>query len=115
MGCPASALSHEEIAARLDALPLWQYKDNALERVYTGTSYLESLEVLNRVARLSEEADHHPDLTLQWRRLTIRYWTHVAHGVTGLDFELARRVEGLLSAGAAPATEPAGAADVKKA
>ncbi len=110
MACPTATLSPDEIAARLDGLPLWQYKDKALERVYTGNTYLDALEVLNRVARLSEEADHHPDLVLHWRRLTIRFWTHVANGVTELDFELARRVEGILPPSGA---EPAGPTDVR--
>jgi len=96
MACPTVALGEVEIRERLMGLPGWEYKDNALERVYDGESYLEALEKLNAVARLSEAADHHPDLVLNWKKLTVRYWTHTAKGVTELDFQLARQVEDVL-------------------
>lgn len=96
MACPTTALSAEEIAEGLKNLPHWRLQDNALERVYDGRSYLEALDKLNAIARLSEEADHHPALSLNWKKLTVRYWTHTARGVTGLDFKLAEAVEKLL-------------------
>lgn len=96
--CPKVALTSEQIEANLKTLPHWQFRGNALERVYDGQSYLDALEKLNAIARLSESADHHPNLSLNWKRLTVRYWTHTAHGVTDLDFELAHQVEKLFSA-----------------
>ncbi len=87
----------EEISARLQDLPNWQVRENALERVYTGKTYLEALEKLNTIAQLSETADHHPDLSLNWKTLTVRYWTHTANGITALDFDLAHQVETILS------------------
>ena len=89
MACPVE---------RLEALPQWSYRERALRRVYIGKTYLDALSMLNRVAELSEAADHHPDLMLEWKKLTIHYWTHTAKGVTTLDFELATQVENLLAA-----------------
>ena len=94
---PTTALSNADIQQRLQRLPHWGFTGNALERIYDGPNYLASVETLNQIARLSEEADHHPDLTLNWKKLTIRYWTHTAQGVTDLDFKLAEQVESLLS------------------
>lgn len=96
MPCPTQALSAVDIEAQLKALPHWQLKDKALERTYTGKTYLAALEILNRIAQLSETADHHPDLSLHWKKLTLRYWTHTAQGVTELDFQLAHQVEAML-------------------
>ncbi|HEY9687500.1 MAG TPA: 4a-hydroxytetrahydrobiopterin dehydratase [Coleofasciculaceae cyanobacterium] len=96
MTCTRTALTQDEIRKHLEQLPTWQLVDNALERHYDGQSYLEALEKLNAIAQLSEASDHHPELRLGWKHLTIRYWTHVANGVTELDFELAHRVEALL-------------------
>jgi 4a-hydroxytetrahydrobiopterin dehydratase len=84
------------IRQQLTDLPNWQVRDNALERVYQGRSYLDALAKLNAVAQASEAADHHPDLSLNWKTLTIRYWTHTAQGITSLDMYMARRVEDLL-------------------
>lgn len=96
MTCPTQALSERDILEQLQTLPGWEFRDNALERQYTGKTYLAALEKLNRVARLSEAADHHPDLVLNWKKLIVRYWTHTANGVTELDFQLARQAEALL-------------------
>jgi 4a-hydroxytetrahydrobiopterin dehydratase len=93
MACPTVALSKAEVWEALAALPNWHYKENALERVYQAQTYLEGLDKLNVIAQLSESANHHPDLILGWRQLTVRYWTHTAGGVTPLDFELAQRAE----------------------
>lgn len=95
MACPTVTLSQPEIEENLKTLPRWRFTENALERSHTGKTYLEALEILNAVARLSEKADHHPDLRLNWKTLIVRYWTHRAHGVTSLDFELAHSVENL--------------------
>ena len=96
MACPTHALSERDILEQLQTLPHWRLQDNALERQYTGETYLSALEKLNRIARLSEAADHHPDLALNWKKLIVRYWTHTANGVTELDFQLARQAEAVL-------------------
>jgi 4a-hydroxytetrahydrobiopterin dehydratase len=97
MSCPTIGLTAEIIRQNLSDLPSWHYHDNALERVYEGQNYLDSLAKLDAIARLSESENHHPDLTLSWKKLTIRYWTHTAKGITALDFQLARQVESLLA------------------
>jgi 4a-hydroxytetrahydrobiopterin dehydratase len=91
------AISSEALQDQLSQeLALWQLKDNALERVYRGVSYLDALDKLNAIAQHAEVADHHPDLALHWKTLIIRYWTHTANGVTALDLEQARQVEAFL-------------------
>lgn len=78
-------------------LVLWQVNNNALERVYRASSYLEALDKLNIIAQHAEAVNHHPDLALHWKTLIIRYWTHTANGVTALDLEQAQQVEKLLN------------------
>ena len=41
----------------------------------------------------AEAADHHPDLTINYRRDTVSYTTHSEGGLTAKDFEGARRAE----------------------
>lgn len=96
MTCPTEPLSSMEIQSRLQALPHWAVQDNALERVYQANSYIAALDTLNTIARQAEAANHHPDLILSWRKLTIRYWTHTAQGITNLDFEQAHQAERIL-------------------
>ena len=91
------ALSSQAIEAALSELPGWALKDNALERVYGGKSYLDALDKLYAIGQLAEAEDHHPDMRLDYKRLTIRFWTHTAKGVTQRDVDLARKVSELLA------------------
>lgn len=91
------ALSSNDVIGLLDGeLSLWHFKENALERVYHAVTYLDALDLLNKVAWHAEAVNHHPDLLLNWKTLVIRYWTHTVNGVTDLDVEQARAVERLL-------------------
>jgi 4a-hydroxytetrahydrobiopterin dehydratase len=93
----SQVLSPVEIENRIHHLSHWQLKDNALERIYTGASYLGTVEKLNAIAQIAEKLDHHPDLALSWTKLTIRTWTHTANSVTELDFELAKQIDQVLA------------------
>lgn len=90
------ALSESAVLDRLDTLPEWKYQDHALVRTTTFPSFLTAISFINAVAHLAERQDHHPDLTVQYHRVTVRYWTHRAKGVTDLDFVGAQMVEQLI-------------------
>lgn len=93
-----TALSVVDVAARVaETLPQWTVTDNALQRVYTCQKYLDALALVSAVGHLAEAADHHPDMALNYTKLTIRFWTHTAKGITALDFQLAEQVEALIN------------------
>jgi 4a-hydroxytetrahydrobiopterin dehydratase len=93
----AVALLPDEIVRRLQDLPHWKVVEGALQRIHTCHAYLASLALLNAIGQLAEQYDHHPDLMLNYKRLTVRYWTFRAKGITALDFEMASRVEALIA------------------
>lgn len=80
-------LDDTQLAAALSRLPGWSLKNQAIEKVYTATSFPDAVALLTRIAFDAEAADHHPDLLLEYRRLTVRYWTHTAGGVTQKDID----------------------------
>ena len=47
------------------------------------------------MAFLAERANHHPDILIQWNKVTLTLSTHSAGGLTGADFNLARLISGL--------------------
>ncbi|GEL18549.1 hypothetical protein PA7_23860 [Pseudonocardia asaccharolytica DSM 44247 = NBRC 16224] len=56
--------------------------------------------MVDRVAEIAEQADHHPDIDIRWRTLTFRLSTHSAGGLTEKDLALAARIsEQLAEAG----------------
>jgi 4a-hydroxytetrahydrobiopterin dehydratase len=73
----------------------WSEVDGALEREYRFADFAEALAFVNRVGELAEAADHHPDIAVHWNRVTLRWWTHTANGITGRDVDMARRTSGL--------------------
>jgi 4a-hydroxytetrahydrobiopterin dehydratase len=67
----------------------WKEVDGALERTFELPSFAEALAFVNRVGDLAEAVNHHPDIAIHYRQVTLRWWTHTAGGVTDRDRELA--------------------------
>jgi 4a-hydroxytetrahydrobiopterin dehydratase len=57
------------------------------------------VDFITRVAHESETMNHHPDLLLLWRKVTVRLCTHSSGGITVLDIALAMKIEQLAGVG----------------
>jgi 4a-hydroxytetrahydrobiopterin dehydratase len=86
-------LSEKESAARLSRLPGWEISGGRLRREYRFEAYLDGVAFATRVAELAEAADHHPDILIGYRQVTLTLVSHDAGGLTDRDFELAARVD----------------------
>ena len=73
----------------------WTEVDNALERTFQLESFVDALAFVNRVGVLAEAENHHPDIAIHYNRVTLRWWTHTAGGITERDRELAERSSAL--------------------
>jgi 4a-hydroxytetrahydrobiopterin dehydratase len=69
----------------------WDEVDGALERTFELDSFTDALDFVNRLGALAEAEDHHPDITISYRKVTVRWWTHTAGGITDRDRELAEK------------------------
>jgi 4a-hydroxytetrahydrobiopterin dehydratase len=69
----------------------WDEVDNALEQTFSFEGFGEALAFVNRVGELAEAENHHPDIAIAYNRVTLRWWTHTAGGITDRDRELAAR------------------------
>ena len=76
----------------------WQEQDNALERDFELPSFPAAIEFVSRLAELAESEDHHPDIDIRYRRVTVRWTTHSAGGITEKDREMAERTSSLVAA-----------------
>jgi 4a-hydroxytetrahydrobiopterin dehydratase len=74
----------------------WQEQDGALVREFELPSFPAAIEFVDRLAELAESENHHPDIDVRYRRVTVRWTTHSAGGLTQRDRELAERTAGLL-------------------
>ena len=73
----------------------WIEANGALERTFELPSFREAIAFVGRVADLAEEANHHPDIAISYRKVTLRWTTHSEGGITERDHELAARSAGL--------------------
>ena len=69
----------------------WNEVDGALERTFELASFVEALAFVNRIGELAEAEDHHPDIAISYRKVTLRWWTHTAGGITDRDRDLAEK------------------------
>jgi len=86
-------LSDTEIAERLARLSEWRRDGRCICRQYVFKDFVEAMRFVNRVASLAEAADHHPDITINYRRVTLTLSTHSAGGLTAKDFGLAEQID----------------------
>jgi 4a-hydroxytetrahydrobiopterin dehydratase len=69
----------------------WREDDNALVRELEFESFPAAVAFVQRLAELAERENHHPDIDIRYRRVTVRWSTHSAGGVTDRDRDLAVR------------------------
>jgi 4a-hydroxytetrahydrobiopterin dehydratase len=69
----------------------WSEVDDKLEREFKFDDFLQAIAFVNKVAELAQSENHHPDIEIHYDRVTLRWWTHTAGGVTDRDRELAAR------------------------
>jgi 4a-hydroxytetrahydrobiopterin dehydratase len=89
-------LNEDELLGLAAHLPGWKVSAQALEKTYLFESYLDGIEFVRRLAVAAEAMDHHPDLRVGWRKVTVTSTTHSVGAVTRLDEALALKAEASL-------------------
>jgi 4a-hydroxytetrahydrobiopterin dehydratase len=80
-------LSHEEIDRRLRILGNgWTLEGNAIKKQFTFRDFPEAVGFVDRLVPVAEAADHHPDVLINYKRVTLTYSTHSEGGLTEKDF-----------------------------
>lgn len=93
------ALSAERIRPLLEQVPGWKVvRSHHLKREFCFPDFAAALRFVNRVGRLAEQEQHHPDLLLAWGRVVVTLWTHKIDGLTESDFILAAKINQLRAA-----------------
>ena len=88
-------LNPPELELFLASHPAWKSEGSGISRLYAFPAYAQSVAFVVAVALEAERRDHHPDITLTWGKVTLRWSTHDAGGVTSLDVLLAETSDGL--------------------
>jgi 4a-hydroxytetrahydrobiopterin dehydratase len=93
----SDVLNEERIDQALtNDLPSWRNEGGELVRVVELAGFPQAIEVVNDVALVAEEANHHPDIDIRWRTVTFHLTTHSQNGITGADLEMAKKIDTII-------------------
>ena len=88
-----ATMNREEAEARLRELPAWTLEGNAIRRQFVLRDFPQAVDFVTRLVPGAEAADHHPDVLINYKRVTLTYSTHSEGGLTAKDFDGARMAD----------------------
>lgn len=86
-------LSDEEADAALARLPGWTRDGVTIRRSFELPTFADAVAFVVRIGFHAEKANHHPDIDIRWRAVTLALTTHDVGGLTELDLDLARAAD----------------------
>ena len=89
-------LTQTEITQCLAQTPGWRQDGDAIVRMIALPTFPAALVFTSAVGHLAERANHHPDILIQYRKVTLTLSTHDAGGLTAKDFALAAEINSLV-------------------
>ncbi len=88
-------LSDEAIQQQLAQLAAWRVVDGQLSRQFVLPTFPSAIFFVDAVAHLAELGGHHPDILIEYNKVSLRFVTHSAGGITEKDFAMAHKVDEL--------------------
>jgi 4a-hydroxytetrahydrobiopterin dehydratase len=88
-------LTPEQIKGALPSVREWKKQSAEIRRTFQFKDFVAAMDFVNKVARVAEEANHHPDIDIRWNKVTLALATHSEGGLTQNDFDLARKIDAL--------------------
>ncbi len=89
-------LSRDEAEKLREQTPGWEIKDDStIEKTIKFPNFVEAMKFANRITKLAEEENHHPNLHISWGKMRIELTTHAIGGLSINDFILAAKIDKL--------------------
>jgi 4a-hydroxytetrahydrobiopterin dehydratase len=88
-----ATLTRADAEQRLKELDGWTLDGNAIKKQFVLADFPAAVDFVNRLVPGAEAADHHPDILINYKRVTLTYSTHSAGGLTQKDFAGAEMAE----------------------
>jgi 4a-hydroxytetrahydrobiopterin dehydratase len=88
-------LGEEEIKERLKELEGWRQRGEYIVKSFDRGDFVGSVKFVDSLVEPAEAMNHHPDISISWSQVEVAISTHAQGGLTGNDFELAKKVEEL--------------------
>jgi 4a-hydroxytetrahydrobiopterin dehydratase len=89
-------LNPDQVKSTLPSVKEWRKNAAMISRTFQFKDFVAAMDFVNKVAKVAEEDNHHPDIDIRWNKVTLHLTTHSAGGLTENDFNLARKIDRLL-------------------
>jgi 4a-hydroxytetrahydrobiopterin dehydratase len=73
----------------------WTNDGQALTKTFDRKDFNGSIALVNAVAKVANEQNHHPDISISWNEVTIRTWSHDVNAITDRDAKLAAAIDAI--------------------
>ncbi len=83
----------QQIEGALAELPGWKRQGKAIEKTFDLKGFKAAMAFAGTVGELADRADHHPDILIQYSKVTLTLSSHDKGGITDRDLRLARQIE----------------------
>lgn len=91
----AQLLTPDDVRTALAGLPAWSGDEKQISRSVKAPTFAGGIRLVDAVAEVADEMDHHPDIDIRWTTVTFTCATHSKGGVTDADITLASRIDEL--------------------
>ena len=96
----APKVTNSEIESLMPQIPSWSILENEdIKRLVCSFAFLDydqTVNFANSVTKLAEEEDHHPEIIIEWGKVTVSWWSHKIKGLHMNDFICAAKTDELL-------------------
>lgn len=86
-------LRQNQIKTELVTIPGWRLRGRQISRLFVLEDFVQAVRFVNRVAKLAEGMNHHPDIDIRYDKVKLNLTTHDEGGLTMKDFKLARKID----------------------
>ena len=82
-----------ELREALNGLPRWTRNGEVIEQRFEFDSFLQAMAFVNKIAQAAEAANHHPDITISYNKVTLALTSHDSGGITQRDLRMAKTID----------------------
>ena len=94
----APTVSDNEAAMIMKEIEGWDLINDGIKKLkkeFSFSNYSDSVDFLNKVADMADKEDHHPQIILEWGKVTVIWWSHKIKGLHKNDFICAAKTNNL--------------------
>jgi 4a-hydroxytetrahydrobiopterin dehydratase len=88
-------LSDEEVNGLLAQTPGWERSGDMITREFKFSNFVDAMKFANRITKIAEEENHHPDLHISYGKARVDLSTHKVGGLSHNDFVVAAKISRL--------------------